>query len=195
MEKDRGVPREDVVDYLTAKEAAGLIGMSVTDLVALASAHQVPALWCQVEGSSEPEPLFTVPHARRIAESRTKATDETRPLVLPLYNLVRAFVEARPATAIHQDALKEDRPFLARAGSKWGHLHVHVRPEALMAFAIESGADLRLRSRPTIAAVLPLIHAKEIPGGLRDGNGIRVSRTWWRVPLTVVDPEPDRDAL
>jgi hypothetical protein len=186
--KAASVPPEDVVEYLTAKEAAGLIGMSVNALVDLARAFQVPALWCLVDGAEEPEPLFTVRHARRIAEAQSKADDDTRPLVLPVFNLVRAFVDARPPTTAHVDALNGDRPFLARAGSKWGKLHAHVRPEALAMFAVESDADVRLRSKVVISSLLPLIHAKEITSGLRDGDGVRVSRVWWRVPLTIVDP-------
>jgi hypothetical protein len=181
------LPGEDLVEYLTVKEAAGLIGMSVTELTRLATAFQVPALWCLVDGADAPEPVFPLRLARRIAEQQTKADDETRPLVLPFFNLVRAYVAERAPTAVHEEAFRYGRPFLARAGSKWGDVHAHVRPDSVALFAAESDADVRLRSSRVAGRMLPLIHAKEIAGGLRDGNGIRVSRTWWRLPLSVTE--------
>lgn len=186
---------EDVVEYLTVKEAAGLIGMSVTELGQLAAAHQVPALWCVIDGADAPEPLFPLRMARRVAEHRKKADEETRPLVVPFFNLLREYVRERQPTGFHEQALKENRPFLARAGSKWGDIHAHVRPDAVAIFAAESDADVRLRSRAMVARLLPLLHAKEISGGLRDGDtGARVSRTWWRLPLSVTDAIADTDA-
>lgn len=181
------VPAEDVVEYLTAKEAAGLIGIPVTTLTKLATAFQVPALWCLLEDADEPEPLFSLRLARRIKEQHTTADDETRPLVLPFFNLLCSYVSEREPSGAQDKALEEGCAFLARAGSRWGGLRAHVRPDALAVFAAETGAEVRLRSRAMVVRMLPLVHAKEIPGGLRDGDGVRVSRTWWRLPLSVTE--------
>lgn len=184
------VQPEDVIGYLTAKEAAALSGAPLAELLTLASAHQVPAFWVHVDGSDAPEPVFPLWAARRIAENWAKATDATRPLVLPLYNLIREYVRECPPVPSHNTAVATGHPLVCRAGSRYGALHVHVRPEGVAGYA-ENMRDqrfaLQLRSINTVSEVLPLLHAQKITG-LRDGEGVQTGRVWWRLPLSIVNP-------
>lgn len=178
---------EDVIGYLTAKEAASLAGVSVAELSALAATHSVPAFWVLVDGADAPEPVFPLWAARRIAENWVKATDVTRPLVVPLYTLLQSYVRECEPVASHNTAVATGHPLVARAGSRYGHRHVHVRPEGVAGFAENQGLDIRLRSISTISEMLPLVHAQKVTG-LRDGEGVQTGRIWWRLPLNIVDP-------
>jgi len=186
---------EEVADYLTAEEVAPLVKMSVADLTAAASTFQVPAVWCQVDGSDGPVPFFTVAFVRRIADIREDTEkSEYRMLVIPLFELIREYLKAYPPVATYDESLEnEDAPILGRAGSRWGNLHVHVRAEALCTFAVEVGADLRLRTARTVTKVLRLMRAKDIAGA-RDSEGVRIARTLWRLPLTVANPNESEES-
>lgn len=181
---------EDVIGYLTVRETANLADVPASELLALASAHQLPALWVKVDGTDAPEPVFPLWAARRIAENWTKATDETRPLLMPFFTLLQSYVRDCPPVASHNTAYVTRHPLVCRAGSRYGRLHVHVRPEGVSDY-IEN-RELDLRSRPlasvaTITELLPLLHAQKVTG-LRDGEGMQTGRVWWRLPLNIVDP-------
>lgn len=181
------LPPEEVENYLTAEEVSGMIKMPVTELVAQARTFQVPALWCVVDGADEPTPFFTLDFARRISVIRSGEPSETRKLVVPLYNLLREYVKEYPPVSLYADSVEDDRPWLGRAGSRWGRLHVHVVADAVATFAVEVGADVQLRTGRTVSKVLRLMRAQSVKGA-RDTFGHRVPRTVWRLPLTVVDP-------
>lgn len=178
---------EDVTEHLTLKEAAAVVGVPAAELLEQAVTHQVPAFWALLDGGQEPEPLFPVWVARRIADHQVKADDSTRPLVLPMFNLINTYVKERPPYSTHRDAVKSGHALVCRAGSRYGRPHVHVRPEALAAFAQDVGAHVRLHAPSVVTEMLPLLRAKRVTG-LRDGDGFQAGRVWWRVPLSVVDP-------
>jgi len=186
---------EEVADYLTAEEVAPLVKMSVADLTAAASTFQVPAVWCQVDGSDGPVPYFTVAFVRRIADIREDTEkSEYRMLVIPLFELVREYLKAVPPVMTYDESLEnEGGPILGRAGSRWGNLHVHIRTDALCSFAVETGADVRLRAESTVRKVLRLMRAKDITGA-RDSEGVRIARTLWRLPLTVANPNEGEES-
>lgn len=185
---------EEVAEYLTAEEVAPMVRMSVGDLTAAASTFQVPAVWCQVDGNDGPTPLFTVAFVRRIADIQDSVKSEDRMLVVPLYNLIKEYLAANPPVWTYSDSLdNEDCPVLGRAGSRWGKLHVHVRSAALATFAVEVGADVRLRAERTVSKVLRLMRAKDVTGA-RDTEGVRIARTLWRLPLTVADPNEGEES-
>ena len=177
---------EEVSEYLTAEDAAPMVKMSVSELTAAASAFQVPAVWCHVEGNDGPTPLFAVDFVRRIANIPQGDLTEERKLVIPLFNLITAYLAAYPP----QHRYVEDLPVLGRAGSRWGPVHVHVRSEALCAYAVDTGADVRLRAESTVVRVLELVRARKVMGA-RDMEGVRIARALWRLPLTVVNPGGD----